>query len=162
MFLPLFLFGAWYSENLVTSPVLFHPASLPTSLMSFIILFVLSYREIIPSAWDGVATFISMVLGIIVGLTTSAFLCRFTTISKIPNFIGKNTLGIYVAHSPIVGFFSTAIAFSSYNTNMISLLGVPFVSISAIFMSLGLKILLERVGFWWLYKLPGKHSRPLK
>lgn len=157
-FLPIFLFGAWYSENLVTSPIILHPISLPISTILFVALFIVSYRENVPGIWNGLVILISMTLGVIVGLTISVFLCRFTIISKIPKFIGKNTLGIYVAHSPIVGFLAAIISLSSYNTKITSLIGVPLVSIAAIFMSLGLKVFLERIGFWWLYKFPGKPS----
>lgn len=161
-FLPIFLFGAWYSEKLLTSPVFFNSASLAISLMAFIALFVITYRDNIPSAWSGVGILIGMILGVVVGLTTSAFLCRFTTISKLPTFIGRNTLSIYVAHSPIVGFLADIIALRSYNTAIIPLVGVPLVSITAIFMSFFLKNFLQRIGLWWLYKFPGKRMMPLK
>lgn len=160
-FLPIFLFGVWYSEPLINSRWLRHPAAFPVTLLSFAAGFLVLYRGHLPEHVDGAATFLMAGLGVVVGLSTSIFLCRFDMLKRLPVFLGRNTLGIYVAHSPIVGLLAGALVLNASNP-LLSLIGVPLVSAVAILLSLGLKHLLERVGFGWLYTLPfgaGKQNR---
>src|SRR5690606_28782431 len=76
-FLPVFLFGVWYSEPLINSRRLRHPVAFPISLMVFTAGFLVLYRGHLPDHVDGAATFLMAGLGVVVGLSTSIFLSRF-------------------------------------------------------------------------------------
>lgn len=154
IFMPVFLFGAWRSNIFIKSPLLTHPLSLFISLVAFIILFIITYRNIIPAAWSETIFSLKMLLGIIVGLTASEFLCHFSRLKAIPNFIGRNTLSIYVAHSPIALLLAFIFGPMSSNYSIINYVGVPIISMLSICASLAIKIFFEWAGLWWLYKAP--------
>lgn len=152
-YLPFFLFGAWYSEPLVNSRLLRHPLAFPLSLTVFAVGFVLLYKGSFPMVLESASGFLLAILGVVVGLSTAIFLCGFGMICAVPVFLGRNTLGIYVAHSPIVATLAAGAAAAGPQA-MVMQLGVPLVAVAAILLSLGLKLLLEKAGFRWLYKFP--------
>lgn len=163
-YLPFFLFGAWYSKPLMHSAMLRHRATFPVLLAVFAGAFAIAYKGTHPAVVEGLLGFLLAMLGVVVGLSAAVFLCRFDLLRKIPTYLGRNTLGIYVAHSPIVAMLAAGLAAASIPATA-ALLGVPVISAVAILLSLGLKHSLEKAGFWWLYKFPvpliSRRSRPV-
>lgn len=153
-FLPMFLFGAWYAKPLINSDILHHPATFPLFLLAFGVAFAVTYKGNFAQPVVGTMTFLMSVLGIIVGLAMSIFLCSFDLTRRVPVYLGRNTLGIYVAHSPIVAVLAALLAEATQEGRVTSILGVPLVTTAAILLSLALKIFAERVGGWWLYRFP--------
>nr|WP_016338406.1 acyltransferase [Paracoccus marcusii]AGL76964.1 acyltransferase [Paracoccus marcusii] len=153
-FLPMFLFGAWYAKPLINSDTLRHPATFPLSLLAFGVAFAIIYKGSFTTPVMGTMTFLMAILGIVVGLAMSIFLCSFDLIRRVPVYLGRNTLGIYVAHSPIVAVLAALLAKATQGGMVISMLGVPLVTVAAILLSLGLKIVAERAGGRWFYHFP--------
>lgn len=153
-FLPMFLFGAWYAKPLINSDTLRHPTTFPLSLLAFGVAFAVIYKGSFAPPVVGTMTFLMAPLGIVVGLAMSIFLCSFDLTRRVPVYLGRNTLGIYVAHSPIVAVLAALLAKATQGEMVISMLGVPLVTVVAILLSLGLKIVAERAGGWWLYHFP--------
>lgn len=153
-FLPMFLFGAWYAKPLINSDTLRHPATFPLSLLAFGVAFAVIYKGSFAPPVMGTMTFLMAILGIVVGLAMSIFLCSFDLIRRVPVYLGRNTLGIYVAHSPIVAVLAALLAKATQGGMVISMLGVPLVTVAAILLSLGLKIVAERAGGRWFYHFP--------
>lgn len=158
-FLPMFLFGAWYAKPLINSDTLRHPATFPLSLVAFGVAFAVIYKGNFAPPVVGTMTFLMSILGIIVGLAMSIFLCSFDLTRRVPVYLGRNTLGIYVAHSPILAVLTALLAKATKGEMVISMLGVPLVTVAAILLSLGLRIVAEGAGGWWLYHFPLAFSK---
>ncbi|WP_378949013.1 acyltransferase family protein [Paracoccus sp. R86501] len=158
-FLPMFLFGAWYAKPLINSDTLRSPATFPLSLLAFSMAFAVIYKGSFAPPVVGTMAFLMAFLGIIVGLAMSIFLCSFDLTRRVPVYLGRNTFGIYVAHSPIVAVLAALLANATQGEMAISMLGVPLITVAAILLSLGLKIVVERVGGWWLYHFPLAFTR---
>lgn len=153
-FMPIFLFGAWYSDRLMTSRVILRSTTAPALLAGFVVVFALIYEGYIAGSLKGMVSFAMMALGVCVGLSLSAFMCRHAVLSRLPIIIGRNTLSIYVAHSLVIGVLAYLMDKTLSGSGIVSLLGVPVISIIAIAASLGLRALVDKMGLRGIYRLP--------
>jgi uncharacterized membrane protein YcfT len=153
-FLPFFLFGAWYSNHLLSSQALGWVRTAILTSVVFVPSFALVYEHMLPEGVESVTKFPLSVLGIVVGISVSMIACRFTSLKAVPVYLGKNTLPIYVAHSPIVGLLTVALADGATDMPLAEFWSVPTVSAAAIILSLLLKFGVEKAGGWWLFAPP--------
>jgi len=159
IYFPIFLLGAWhsgfflnikYSENFI---IIF------VSISALFLFFVISSRGVMGEQWIGMLRFFILFLGGFIGISISKIVCQnfqSSALVKIPSFIGRNTLSIYVAHAPILGLLADVISKFLYSSSTIRILSVPAISVTAIVMSLWLIAIIKKIGFGWLYNAPEK------
>ncbi|OUM40855.1 acyltransferase family protein [Arthrobacter sedimenti] len=99
------------------------------------------------------------------GVTVVAVLARFSWLAKVGQFVGRNTLPVYVLHLPLLALLSHSIALQSdggWLPYLFATLYPVVTTVALVIASLGLRRFSTMIGFGWLFSMPGDHLRPRK
>jgi uncharacterized membrane protein YcfT len=158
-FLPFFLYGAWFSQGLLSTPLFSHRATLVIAVPVFLLAFFAIYKHMLPQALEHVALLPLAPLGIVAAISLAVAACRSSVGKAIPVYLGKNTLPIYVAHSPLVSLLAYLVGTGAPDLAYGEVWAVPAVAIAATILSLLIKVSADSFGAKWLFQLPDLSKR---
>lgn len=158
-FMPFFLFGALYSAPAIRSEALKRRRYVVLSAASYLLLFAVLYEQWVPPGLSGPLALLLAILGVNLGIGASILACRSERLARVPAFLGRNTLAVYVAHYPIVQLLALDSPFAWPSPWLEEVLAVPVVTGAAVILSLLLKAVADRLGAGWLYALPAPARR---
>lgn len=149
---PFFLAGAWFGTPAVTSlgqrplPVLAAGAGLFALMMASL------------PALDGLAFGVVRAALSAVALAAASaaavYAARLPPLRDTLAFFGRNSLPIYVGHTPIVSLLAAGLAAYAVHIPLLRYWGVPVTMAAAIAAAMALHIAARRVGMGWLYRIP--------
>jgi peptidoglycan/LPS O-acetylase OafA/YrhL len=153
-FAPFFFVGVFFSSTVMAWAETPRPLVLAMSGLAFLALFLLTYKELVPPSTFGVVRFARSVAGAMLMATFASLVCRIHFLQAFPAWIGRRTLEIYVTHSLALSLMIAMMEpFQPYP--LPGLLPLLFTA-TAVCLSLGLKLVAERMGAQWMYAPPAR------
>lgn len=153
-FAPFFFIGIFFSAEIRAWAEKPQPLVVGALGTLFVLLFLLTYKEIVPSQAFGAVRFTRAIVGASFAVTASVLLCRWSWLRAVPMWIGRRTLEVYVAHSLALSLMVTIIGADSLGAYQV--IWVPAFTLAAVAASLALKVAAERVGAYWMYAPPSR------
>ncbi|SHI64557.1 Uncharacterized membrane protein YcfT [Aureimonas altamirensis DSM 21988] len=149
---PFFLAGAWFGAPAVEwlgqrpLPVLLIGGGLFTALLAAL------------PALDGMAFGIGRTALSAVALATASavavYAARLAPVRETLGYFGRNSLPIYVGHTPVVSLLAAGLAAYAIHVPLLRYWGVPFTMVVAIAVAMAIYVTARRVGLDWLYRVP--------
>ena len=149
---PFFLAGAWYGASAV--------AWLGQRPLQVLLVGIGLFAMLLVAlqSLDGVAFGIGRTALSAVALAAASamavYATRITPLRRSLSYFGRNSLPIYVGHTPLVSLFAAGLAASAIHLPLLRYWGVPATMIVAIAAAIALHLGARRVGLGWLYRIP--------
>ncbi|WP_239024770.1 acyltransferase family protein [Sphingomonas corticis] len=125
---------------------------LPALASSFAILAIARAAPI--PIFDGTARLASSVLGVS-GVLIASRIVTSNVVGQAFNYLGKNTLAIYVAQIPVICIFMALMhPYVGQAGKLVTAAGTVFVTAMVVLLTLGIQALAKAAGAGWMYRLP--------
>ncbi len=149
---PYFMAGAWYGR-----PAVAFLAQRPCALLLVSgVLFagLLAALSRLDGAAYGAARAGLSAAALVGASAVALFAARWSPAERTLSYFGRNTLPIYVAHTPIVSLLAALLAAQAADLPLLRYWGVPLTVLVATAAALALHSVAERAGLRFLYALP--------